>query len=97
MTTKTFLGIAIIVLAAEVTYAMKLAYRQDKKVTIVVTLQEADLIFKALGKLPLEESGNLFFTLQRQVQTQLQPQKNESTDSSGGKGNNPIRNKTKQP
>jgi hypothetical protein len=65
-------GIAsvIILLAVGITYARP---KQERRVTISISIEEANVILKALGKLPLEESGNLYFSVQQQVQTQLQP------------------------
>jgi len=47
---------------------------QDKKINISVTVQEADMILKALAELPLKESGNLYMSIQAQAQAQLQQQ-----------------------
>jgi len=47
---------------------------QDKKINLSVTVQEADIILKALSELPLKESGNLYMSIQAQAQAQLQPQ-----------------------
>lgn len=47
--------------------------KQDRRVTLNVSIQETELLLKALGKLPLEESGNLFFSIQNQAQAQLAP------------------------
>jgi hypothetical protein len=46
--------------------------KQEQRISVSLTLQEADLVLKALGKLPLEESGNLFFNIQRQAISQAQ-------------------------
>lgn len=75
---KNILQLGIIVAAVGLTYCLMSLKRpspkQDRKITITITLPEAELIMKALGKLPLEESGNLYFTIQQQAQMQLQPQ-----------------------
>lgn len=70
-----FLGYAIafsiIGFAAAFTRALP---HQDRKITITVSIQEADIILKALSELPLKESGNLYFNIQQQAQSQLQVQ-----------------------
>jgi hypothetical protein len=78
--------ISLILMSASIAYALNIGHQQDKKVTITVTLQEADILLKGLGKLPLEESGNLFFTVQRQIQTQLQPQKPDTNATNSRRG-----------
>jgi len=68
---KLTIGLGIVLIASAITAFLP---KQDKKITITVSLQEADVILKALGKLPLEESGNLFMSIQAQAQEQLRAQ-----------------------
>jgi hypothetical protein len=68
-----FLGITIAVSVANGVLAK--ITRQDKKINISVTVQETDLILKALAEMPLKESGNLYMSIQAQAQSQLQQQK----------------------
>jgi predicted secreted hydrolase len=68
-----FLGITIAVSVANGVLAK--ITRQDKKINISVTVQETDLILKALAEMPLKESGNLYMSIQAQAQAQLQQQK----------------------
>ena len=78
---KGFVFYLLIVLAASlVTYGLK-AYptrrktepQQTKKIHLEVDPSEIGIILKGLGKLPLEESGNLFLNLQQQAQEQMMP------------------------
>jgi hypothetical protein len=62
--------------------------KQQQRVTLHLTVQEVELIMKALGKLPLEESGNLYIGIQQQAQTQLAPQK-PKVDSAAPKSKKP--------
>ncbi len=73
---KLTIGLGIVLIASAITAFLP---KQDKKVTITITVQEADLILRALGKLPLEESGNLYMNIQAQAQAQLQPQQKPVT------------------
>lgn len=55
--------------------------QEPQRISVSLTLPEADLVLKALGKLPLEESGGLFFNIQRQAQAQLQVQPKQKIDT----------------
>lgn len=66
-----FLKLSILLLFVGITYALP-SPKQDKRVVFNVSIQEADIILKALMELPLKESGNLYFNLQQQAQSQLQ-------------------------
>lgn len=66
-----FLKLAILLLFVGITYALP-SPKQDKKIVFSVSIQEADIILKALSELPLKESGSLYFSLQQQAQSQLQ-------------------------
>jgi hypothetical protein len=50
----------------------------EKKVTFQVSLQEANLIFQALGKLPFENVYELIGKLNDQANEQLRPSKEEN-------------------
>lgn len=76
ITLKPALVFAVIILAVAVTYALPNP-KQDPNVTIRVNLQEVEIIMKGLGKLPLDESGNLYFNIQRQVNAQLQQESSQ--------------------
>lgn len=72
--------IAIVVAASLFTYGLKaipakhtISPPQTKKIHLEVEPSEMGLILKGLGKLPLEESGNLFLNLQQQAQEQMMP------------------------
>lgn len=47
--------------------------KQERRITFSVTLNQAQVILKGLGKLPLEESGDLFMDLQAQANQQINP------------------------
>lgn len=53
--------------------------RQDRRIILNVSVQETELILKALGKLPTEEAGGLYFNVQYQAQTQLSPPAKKDT------------------
>ena len=67
--------------------------KQQQRITLTVSTQEADLILKALAELPLKESGNLYISIQQQAQAQLQAvsplQKPKSHDSTTAKPKKP--------
>lgn len=70
---KQLIGLSIILLATGITYSlMAVPKKQDKRITLTVSIQEVEVIMKALSELPLKESGNLYFTIQQQAQSQLQ-------------------------
>jgi hypothetical protein len=74
--------IGILSLAVFITFGLNAVSRkQDRRINLNVSVQEVDVIMKALGKLPLEESGNLYFTIQQQAQTQLAPPAKKDTTS----------------
>jgi hypothetical protein len=50
----------------------------EKEVTFTVTLEEANLIFKALGKQPFEAVYELIGKLNDQANVQLKPSKEEN-------------------
>lgn len=79
--------LGVILLTTLITQAL-LAYetsRRQQRVMLSLTIQEVELIMKALGKLPLEESGNLYMAIQQQAQTQLQPPQKPKADSTAKK------------
>lgn len=45
----------------------------DKKVYLELTLEETNLILAALGKLPLEQTLNLFAKVKQTAEEQLKP------------------------
>lgn len=47
--------------------------RQDQKVTLTLSIPEVNLILKGIGKLQLDESIDVFASIQRQVASQLAP------------------------
>lgn len=77
----------IICLATMGTYSIMAHTKkeQQQRVMLSLTIQEVELVMKALGKLPLEESGNLYMAIQQQAQTQLQPPQKPKADSTAKK------------
>lgn len=72
---KQLIGLSIILLATGITYSLRAVPAkkpQQQKITLHFSVQEVELVLKALGKLPLEESGNLYMGIQQQAQSQLQ-------------------------
>lgn len=53
--------------------------QQPQTITITVTVPKAELILKALSKLPYEESVELIQDITLQAQRQLQPVKADTT------------------
>ena len=51
---------------------------KNKEVVFKLTIQEANLIFKSLGKLPFEEVYELIGKLNTQANQQLQPDEDYS-------------------
>lgn len=45
--------------------------RQDKRISLDLSYQETDIVLRALGKLPLEESANVYSSIQMQIQRQV--------------------------
>lgn len=45
--------------------------QQPQTVTITLRVEEVEVVLKGLGKLPLEESGNIFFSIKNQAERQL--------------------------
>jgi len=75
MKKQLLLRLGIFVVAALVTLGFNaIPRKQDRRITLNVSVQETEIILKALGKLPTEESGGLYFNIQYQAQTQLAPQ-----------------------
>jgi len=95
MKKRLLLFLGIIALATLITQGLLAipAKKQQQRITLHLTVQEVELIMKALGKLPLEESGNLYVGIQQQAQTQLQAasplQKPKSHDSTTAKPKKP--------
>lgn len=87
MKKQLFIRLGIIILATTATCGLMAipAKKPQQKITLQVTVQEVELILKALGKLPLEESGNLYIGIQGQAQAQLQPPQKPKADSSAKK------------
>jgi len=73
---KLTIGLGIVLIASAITAFLP---KQDKKITITVTVQEADIILRALSELPLKESGNLYMNIQAQANAQLQSQQKPVT------------------
>lgn len=89
---KLFIGLSIILLATGLTHSLMavLAQKQQQRVTLQLTVQEIDLVLKALSELPLKESGNLYIGIQQQANAQLQPAPVKSkADTSSGKTKKP--------
>lgn len=63
--------------------------KQDKRITLNVTVQEAELIMKALSELPLKESAALYFSIENQARTQLQPVQQKPKDTTLNKPKKP--------
>lgn len=77
MKKQFLLQIGIIVFTVFVTYGL-MSYspkKQDRRINLSVTVQETELILKALSELPLKESGGLFSSIQQQATAQLTPTK----------------------
>lgn len=96
---KIIFFLSVVVLASLVTISLNafdnsLLRKQDKRVVLNLSIQETELVMKALGKLPLEESGGLYFNIQQQAQSQLAPPQKPKPDSSTVK---PVPNKPKNP
>lgn len=73
---KQLIGLSIILLATGITYSLMAIPAKkppQQKITLHLSLQEIDLVLKALSELPLKESGNLYMGIQQQAQLQLQP------------------------
>jgi len=82
MKKQILIRLCIVTLAVLTNYGLNAVSRkQDRRINLNVSVQEVEVIMKALGKLPLEESGNLYFTIQQQAQTQLVPTKKDTTSS----------------
>lgn len=62
-----------LILTSAIGITMAKDKKQDKKITLTVSVQEAEMILKALSELPLKDSGPLYFALQQQAAAQLQP------------------------
>lgn len=89
---KQLIGLSIILLATGITYslmAIPAKKPQQQKVTLHLSIQEVELVLKALGKLPLEESGNLYMGIQQQAQQQLQPAPQKPKGDSTSKSKKP--------
>jgi len=89
MIKRSLLILSIIGAAVFVTMALPNP-KQDKTITLSLSYQETEIVLKALGKLSLEESLNVYASIQRQITAQVSQQqkpKNETIDSSGGKAN----------
>ncbi len=89
---KLFIGLSIILLATGLTHSLMavLAQKQQQRVTLQLTVQEIDLVLKALSELPLKESGNLYIGIQEQANAQLQPPPQKpKADTSAGKTKKP--------
>jgi len=83
MKKQLLLRLGIVVVAALVTLGLDaIPRKQDRRITLNVSVQETEIILKALGKLPTEESGGLYFNIQYQAQTQLAPQQAPKKDTS---------------
>jgi len=91
MKKRLLLFLGVVALAAIATQGLKAtpAKKQQQRVTLHLTVQEVELITKALGKLPLEESGNLYIGIQQQAQAQLAPAPKPKADSTGSKSKKP--------
>lgn len=78
--------LGLIVAISVITYGlMAIPRKQDKRITLTVSIQEVEIIMKALSELPLKESGNLYLTIQQQAQTQLAPPQKPKADSTAPK------------
>ncbi len=89
---KQLIGLGIILLATGLTYGLMAipAKKQQQRVTLQLTVQEVDLVLKALSELPLKESGNLYIGIQQQANAQLQPPPQKpKADTSAGKTKKP--------
>lgn len=69
---KIILGLSVLIILS---VAQSYAPKQDKRFTLSLTGQEVETVLKALGKLPLEESQNVYMTVYQQAQAQLVPPK----------------------
>lgn len=78
------IGLVIVISVSGIYSLMAHPYKiKQQKISLSVSVAETEVILKALGKLPLEESGDLFFNIQRQAQAQLTPK--PKTDSTAAK------------
>lgn len=71
MTNTKFFFSVILFMAACCLLGFKTGDQQPKTITITITLNEADLIIKGLGKLSYEESAGLIQNIVGQAQKQL--------------------------
>lgn len=53
--------------------------KQDRRISLNVTVPQAQIILKALSKLSIEEAGDLFMEIQNQATVQLNPQPQRPT------------------
>lgn len=80
---KASFYLGIVFMATLTTHAL-MAYtakRQQQRVNLSVTIQEAELIMEALSELPLKKAGPLYMNLQEQAQRQLMPMQKPKADS----------------
>lgn len=47
--------------------------KQERKITITLSEQEWNTVLQGLGKLPLENSQQVYMSIMQQAQSQLQP------------------------
>jgi len=84
MNKSFFIYLSIVISASLFTYGLKAlpimhvhehaTTMQTKKIHLEVERSDVSVILKGLGKLPLEESGNLFLSIQQQAQEQMMPE-----------------------